>query len=310
MNKANVRFRQHRPEDAAELAQLAHEAAEADRVDPGSTLEGIPSEQDLTNPEILIAEDAETGRIVGYGAIRWWQEDDGTRVYLHSGTVRPEVRGKGIGSKLLEELQNRASTIASQKSAITKVFGANATETEKDTEKLLLTNDYQKVWSQVEMKFTNLDALSQLPTPDGFELRPVSNDQEKRQVYDANKAVYAGQFGNSQPSDEDYQEFLEDNPDTSLWKVLWHDNDVAGFVLSRMRPNGAEVMEVSVLPEFRRRGLGTFLMIESMLELRRRGVDEIRLHTGTEGKMGGRQLYESLGFRALKEHYRYRKTMR
>ena len=148
-----------------------------------------------------------------------------------------------------------------------------------------------------------------MPAPEGFELRPVASELEQRQVYDANKRVYAGQFGNSQPSEADYLEFLEDNPDPSLWKVLWHDDKVAGFVLSRMRPNGAEVMEVSVMPEFRRRGLGSYLMIESLLELRDRGVDEVRLHTGTEGKMGGRQLYESLGFEALKEHYRYRKPI-
>lgn len=309
MNKANVAFRTNRPEDSAELGKIAHEAAARDQVDSKSTLEWIPSEEALTNAELLIAEDAETGHILGYGAIRWWQEDDGTIVYLHSGTVRPDTRGKGVGSKLLAELQERARNLASDKKVAKKVFGANATETEEGANELLLANGYQKVWSQVEMQFTKLDTLSRLPLPVGFELRPVVSDKEKRQVYEANKNVYAGQFGNSKPSEEDYKEFLEDNPDASLWKVLWHGDDVAGFVLSRMRPNGAEVMEVSVMPEFRRRGLGTYLMLESMIELRRRGVDEVRLHTGTEGKMGGRQLYESLGFRALKEHYRYRKAM-
>ena len=48
-------------------------------------------------------------------------------------------------------------------------------------------------------------------------------------------------------------------------------------------------------------------MIENMIELQKRGAQKIRLHTGAEGKNGGRQLYESLGFKALKEHYRFRK---
>jgi ribosomal protein S18 acetylase RimI-like enzyme len=199
--------------------------------------------------------------------------------------------------------------LAADKSAPSKVLGANASQTEAGASELLLADAYQKVWSQVEMEYTAMDKLSRLPHPEAFELRPIKSEKEKRQVYHANKRVYAGQFGNPQPSEEDYQEFIEDSSETSLWKVLWHDNDIAGFVLSRMRPNGAEVMEVSVMPEFRRRGLGTYLMVESMLELRKRGVDEVRLHTGAEGKMGGRQLYESLGFKALKEHYRYRKPL-
>jgi ribosomal protein S18 acetylase RimI-like enzyme len=89
--------------------------------------------------------------------------------------------------------------------------------------------------------------------------------------------------------------------------VLYDGDSVAGFVLSRLKQSGAEMMEVSVLPKFRRHGMGTYLMISNMLELRDRGVKMIRLHTGAEGKMGGRQLYEGLGFKPLKVHYRFRK---
>lgn len=309
VNKANIRFRARRPDDTPELAGLAQAAAEADKVDPKSTLEKVPSEGDLSNPELIIAEDAADGRILGYGAIRWWREDDGTMVYLHSGTVRPSERGKGVGSRLIRELQSRIRALAARDNVSNKVFAANASETEQGAPDLLVSNEYKKVWSQVEMKFTKLDSLSALPVPEGFELRPVASDYDKRKVYEANKSVYAGQFGNSATSEEDYQDFLEDSPDTSLWKVLWHGNEVAGFVLSRIRPNGAEVMEVSVMPQFRRRGLGTYLMTQNLLELRKRGVVEVRLHTGAEGKMGGRQLYENLGFKALKERYRYRKPI-
>lgn len=309
MNKVKVRFRAHKSQDVATLVEMSREAAEVDAVDAKSTLEKIPSEHDLTNPELLIAEDAESGEILGYGAVRWWREDDGTLVYLHSGTVRPRARGKGVGSQLLKELRTRARKLSANEKASSKVFGANTSETERGANELLLADGYKKVWAQVEMEFTDLDKLASLPVPEGFELRPVTSEQEKRKVYEANKRVYAGQFGNSAPSEEDYQDFLEDSPDASLWKVLWHGEEVAGFVLSRLCANGAEVMEVSVVPEYRRRGLGTYLMIENLIELRQRGVDEVRLHTGAEGKMGGRQLYESLGFKALKEHYRYRKPI-
>jgi ribosomal protein S18 acetylase RimI-like enzyme len=161
----------------------------------------------------------------------------------------------------------------------------------------------------VEMALTDLDGLKPVTPPEGYELRAVKTDADMRAVYNANKEIYRGQFGFSQSSEEDYREFLRDIPDSSLWKVLWHGDDIAGFVLSKVDGATAEIMEVSVVSAFRRQGLGTYLMHESILSLKERGVSSVRLHTGSEGKMGGRQLYESLGFSPLKVHNRYRKKI-
>jgi ribosomal protein S18 acetylase RimI-like enzyme len=79
--------------------------------------------------------------------------------------------------------------------------------------------------------------------------------------------------------------------------------------LSNVDKGRAEVTQVAVLPDFRRQGLGRSLMAENLKALHGRGLDIVRLHTDADGKMGGRQLYDNLGFSALKEHYRFRKQL-
>ena len=108
-------------------------------------------------------------------------------------------------------------------------------------------------------------------------------------------------------SDDDYNEFLEDSANTDLWTVAWCNDKLAGFVLSYVANGRAVINEVTVLPHFRRKGLAKALMITNLKLLEKTGVTVVRLHTDAEGRAGGRQLYEKLGFKPLKIHFRLRK---
>jgi mycothiol synthase len=308
-------IRPYLPEDSQAIHDVALRAAEHDQVDPLSTLEAIPTLEELvgsletnhTNPntDIFVAVDDETNDIVGYGQVGWWREDDGTFLYLHRGHVNPNRRKQGIGSSLLEQLQGRIREIAEgHPSDAPKMLGANASETETDTLKLINKQGYSQVWSSLEMEFTDFSKVEGITLPDGYELKTVETEEDKRKVYDANKQVYRGTWGDTPPSEEDYQTFLKQSPDASLWRVAWHGDEIAGFVLSNVDKGRAEVTQVAVLPDFRRQGLGRSLMAENLKALHGRGLDIVRLHTDADGKMGGRQLYDNLGFSALKEHYR------
>jgi mycothiol synthase len=318
MTEASIR--PYQPEDIDALHRITLNAAEHDGVDPHSTLESIPTLDELlvsleanhADPasDVFVAVDETTKDIVGYGKVGWWQEEDGTFLYLHQGVVDPAHRHKGAGSQLLASLQERIREIAaSHPGGSPKMLGTNASETEQDALKLIQDSGYEKVWSSLEMEFSDFSKVNDIEMPAGFELRPVESDEEKRKVYEANKRVYEGTWGAEPSSEEDYQEFLAENPDASLWKVAWDNDKVAGFVLSKVDEHKGEITQVSVLPEYRRRGLGQSLMAENIRHLHADGVDLVRLHTDSEGKLGGRQMYESLGFSPLKESYRFRKPL-
>jgi ribosomal protein S18 acetylase RimI-like enzyme len=122
MTEGHIQIRQYRPEDLDPVHRLVVASAKHDSVDPASTLETIPTKEGLQalletkdhkpNPNALVAIDTESGEVVGYGVIRWWQEEGDTFVYLHNGSVRPDHRRQGIGGVLLESMQARIQGIA------------------------------------------------------------------------------------------------------------------------------------------------------------------------------------------------------
>jgi mycothiol synthase len=329
MSTPETTIRPYHPQDNEAIHQVVLRSAEHDQVDPHSTLESVPTleefitslETNRTDPsaDVFVAVDDATKDIVGYGKVGWWEEEDGTFLYLHQGVIDPAHRGKGTGSQLVSQLQDRIRAIAAAHPAdAPKMFGANASDTEADTLRLLDHHDYQQAFSSLEMEFVDPSKIEDLRMPEGFELRPVVADEEKRKVYDVNNRVYEGAPGAGATTEEGYKNFLGYNPDTSLWKVAWDGDNVAGFVLSNTKTikgdEGdqkirAEISQVAVAPEYRRRGLGQALMAENIRDLQKRDFDILRLHTDADGKMGGRQLYESLGFKALKESRRFRKPL-
>lgn len=294
--------------DADRVYEVLLAANEVAAVDELSTLEAVPSREQVAaslQQHGFVSE--LDNRVVGFASLRQWTEAEDTAVYLHTIVVDPKYRQHAVDSALLTHVQQYIREQAGGRHAATKVFAANASATETAAIALLEKNGYQKVWSMVEMEFTDLDNLKDISIPEGFGLRSVETDDDKRSVYKANRYVYNGTFGMSAESDADYQEFLSDNSDTKNWVVAWWGDEVAGFVISKPKGDLAEIMEVSVLPKFRRQGLAKFLMVTAMKRLHDQGVVTIRLHTNAAGDMGGRQLYENIGFKSLKEHYRYRK---
>ncbi len=68
------------------------------------------------------------------------------------------------------------------------------------------------------------------------------------------------------------------------------------------------IHEVSVRPAWRWRGLARALLSRALLDLRERGAAVIRLNIVAEFRTRASDLYRSVGFRALKEFPRYRKS--
>jgi len=294
-NKPNIEglnFRNFRGEsDYPLMVTVRRESAEYDKVDSFSTLESIPTVDDLKNSidddncspstDILIVES--NNHVIGYSKLGWWTESDGTWLYLHIGYLLPEWRGKGIGTGMLTWSENRIKEIAHGHDAKGKgVYGSNATTTEKEKTKLLLNHGYKKVFSMVEMGFDNFGNLQDMELAEGFVLKPASIDLLRR-LYEINDEVYSERNWTQPSSEEDFQELLN-NPhnDPSLWYVAYYGDDIAGFVMSEIVNGRGIITEVSVREQYRRKGLASALLIKNLLELKKKGVSIVRLHTNGE----------------------------
>lgn len=84
------------------------------------------------------------------------------------------------------------------------------------------------------------------------------------------------------------------NPD--LWFAAFIDDQFVGFTITRKSRNEGHIAEIGATPEFRRRGIGTFLTVESLKKLKQMGSKHAFLGVDKEN-MAAIALYEKLGFR-------------
>lgn len=318
-------FRPYRDEaDLAGMAAVHAGSKELDQIDPLSSWDYSPSLADLEqefaglqpgDPNLLLIE--LDGRIIGYNRFHWWTEAGELKVYLHLGWLLPELRGKGIGRAALHWSQNRARQLAAEQGVTANaVLATNTSSAEPAADRLVLNEGYERVRSLSDMKFEDFDRLAGLDAtlPDGVELRPLE-PAHYRPIYEALKDARRGMFGQDDPGDRDFEKFLAHKVRVShftpdLWKIAWAGPEVVGLAVNYPHSNGSGVVdEVAVRTGWQRRGIAQALMVESLRELGRRGVSQVRLFTTSNDEKGALSLYKKLGFQELKQNYLYRKPL-
>jgi mycothiol synthase len=306
------------PDDLSRLVAVHEGSAQADGVDPLSSMESIPTLDEFrarfapssafdTAADALIAE--MNGQIIGYSRVTWWTERDGVWLYLTTGRLLPAWRRRGIGTAMLRWAEDRAASLAATHPTNDKaMLGANASSTEIAATELLRDAGYHETFSMVEMRFDAFDTLPPVELPAGLEFRPITPDQY-RAIWESVHAAYADSPQNVIATEEDYQEWLASPAfDPTLWRVAWDGEQIAGQTLCEIAKERGEVAEVSVGTSWRR-GLGYALVIAGLRALAERGVSEARLHARADNIYGAPRLYERAGFRPLKRFARYRKPL-
>ena len=99
--------------------------------------------------------------------------------------------------------------------------------------------------------------------------------------------------------------------------MAWDGEEVAGQVRSYISPaENAEYRRkrgytefISVRRPWRRRGVARALLCQSLEALRDRGMEEAALGVMTENPNGAFGLYESVGFRVVKQYTSYEKPV-
>ncbi len=306
--------------DAGALLTIRQECADRDGFDPLSTVEGLPTREELVGQlwDAVAAPERYplvefNDQVIAYGRILDWTEGDGTHVWLHLGWVRPAWRGMSVGTALLRELEQRIQQLAAAGAAARWEFAANASSTEPEATQLLRDNGYRPGYTVLEMglDWAAFDAAARAEWPDGFVLRPptaADTPAVTRSVAEAYRDEYPGERYHEPMDVAGYaQELAGPRFDLSLAQVAWAGDEPAGQVIPLIERGRAEIYEVSVRPAYRRRGLARALLARQLDALRARGVAVVRLHTMAEFPTQAVNLYHSLGFRVLKEFPRYRK---
>jgi mycothiol synthase len=253
------------------------------------------------------------GQVVGYGHTLWnWSERDGTQVYLHLGFVKPEYRNQGVGTQLLEKLEARCREKAKEDNHSEHLeIAANASGTEIAAQKLLREHGYFTVFTVLDMKLeSSVPGFEDTKIPKAYELRSVLPEHHLAIWQSIGDAYDSRNAGNPRFSEvpREYEDYFSGDP--SLWFVVWESESyrIAAHVLCRINKVGtAEIFEVSVGIAHRRKGLARALLQRAIFALRSRDVKKVVLGTRRENPTEAWRLYESVGFRIVKEYPRWRK---
>ena len=318
-----LRFRRFRDDsDWAPLATLQRVTAIADNDDEIPSAENLRIELehrpnfDLRR-DMLIAEI--DGQIVadssGTVSIR-----DGKPVHTLWGRVHPDWRRRGIGGAMFRWNERRARLRAAAEPEFggpTAVIGGFASEFENGAEALFELEGYRAFRYAFTMIHRHVQDAEPIPMPDGLEIRPVTPDQH-RAIFEADDEAFQDHFEHRPATEGDFiATFSQPDLDTSLWRIGWDGDEVAGGVMTFIWKEENEALGVqrawleSVFTrrQWRRRGLARALIGATLVELRARGIEEALLGVDAENPTGALQLYEGLGFEVKVRAQRYRKPL-
>lgn len=293
----------HVPEHVELANQLAYYRHPTDKFDPA---------RDVTLAEV-------DGVVVAYGSIYWVDTNDGDfREYRVDGRVDPAWRRRGIGTALLRRNEELARALAAGHRTERKTaLGTWSGDTQPGDIGLLEANGYQQVRWFFDMTRPNLDNIELPPMPDGLEVRPVAAEQV-RQVWHADIEAFRDHWGGGDDSDEALRRYL-DSPDhdLGLWLIAWDGDEVAGGIINGIERGENEALGVqrgwlhSVFTRrpWRKRGLASALIGQSLKLLRDRGMTSAVLGVDADNPTGALALYERAGFEASYHATAWRKPL-
>jgi mycothiol synthase len=313
-------FRMLNPDrDYPALALLIGEVHRADGVDWIPTAENLRIDYD-NSPEFDPRRDvllAEIDRTLVAATATFVRERDGSVVHYVDGWVRPILRRRGLGQALVRWTEGRAAEVAAVDGRTApRHLDAWIDERNAGARALFENRGYVVTRYGFQMLRDLTEPIPVASLPAGLAVRPVV-ESDHRQIWDADSEAFRDGWDAAVRTEEDFVGwFATPELDTSLWRVAWDGDEVAGAVMTfvfgetneQLGQNRGWLEHVSVRRPWRRRGLATGLMADAMRGLRDIGVTEAALGVDAENISGALRVYEALGFQRDQTDILYRKS--
>lgn len=255
------------------------------------------------------------GEPVAYALASTYVEHGGRRVYRHNCKVHPNWRDRGIGTALLDWLASRHRERLEEHGP--GVLQTEADDVDAALVAMLTARGYRAVAHEADLVRPHLDDLPARPLPDGLELRPVE-ESHLRAIFEADADAFRDHWGTRPRTEADWEAFLAfAHRDESLWKVAW-DGDrvvsqVRGYVNeeeNRVRGRKRGWAEfISTVHDWRGRGAAGALIVETLREFKRLGLEEAALGVHVENPTGAFSLYQGLGFEVVSHYATYERPL-
>lgn len=273
--------------------------------------------EEFYEPEDLAEELAETGvdperdtwavwsgdQLVAYGQVRVGlrPDHDGEARCWASGGVHPEHRGRGIGRRLMDLMEERAHALATERLPGRHAYIRADGQREGASVRPMLEHRGYRVVRYFTHMVRDLPGVPlEVPAPDGVDVRPPT-DADEAAVLAAHNAAFVDHWGSAET-------------DARVWHDRWSGraarNELSGvavddtgevlaYVLSaEFVPRELYVALVGTVPAARGRGLARACLARTIAVAAESGrYDVIDLEVDSDSPTGATRLYEGLGFR-------------
>lgn len=309
--------------DHGHLLEITNRCWNADAVGHLQSLSSIASSYRPTagfqpQRDVLIAE--VEGRPIAFSRVKHARQEDGIRLYDVTGEVLPEWRRHGIGAALLRYGVARQRTLGwTHPADDSKLLQSSVFDGQIGARALLDAHGFTQApeLQLQDMVRPTLDNPPFAALPPGLELRRAQ-PEHMRQIWALFRGATVDGPAAQETGEDDYQRWASwPFWDLSLWQIAWDGQQPVGMVLNFIRPDENAHFDrrrgyteyINVSRGWRRRGVARALIVRSFEALTQRGMAEAALDVYVHSPTGARQLYESLGYCAVRSMFCYRRQL-
>jgi len=226
------------------------------------------------------------------------------------GVVRPEHRGLGIGSALMDRMEARASERL--RGLPGAVLHTAVTATDAAGTALVRSHGFAHVRTFRHLRI-DLDGSPRDPgePPTGIEIGRIEPERDLRRIH----AIFVEAFRHAWgyrviPFDEWLGNEVEvPSFDPSLWLLATEGDEAVGALTGVVWGDRGWVGELGVLAPWRGRGIASALLRRAFATFASRGLPRVMLNVDSENSTGAVRLYERVGMRTARAWDVYEKRV-
>lgn len=241
------------------------------------------------------------GALAGYAELR---DGDSPFIYLAN------RNNLDLGFQLLKYLEQKAAVKAGGKiQLVTQISEKN-----QPLLQLFASNGYTSNLSFLIMELNLTEYPATPQWPEGIRVRAFDRGLDERVTYQIDEEASKDKGYHNPLSYEDWVKRMGMNRDTfdsALWFLAYCGSDIVGVALNTYdrEPGTVWVDHLSVLREWRNKGIGKALLLNSFGEFYQRGLKTVKLSVDSKSLTNAPRLYESVGMKVVQQYHIYKKDL-